>query len=68
MTGFPSIVVPGGFLTPTQTANLGVPVGIEFLATPWSEKMLIEIGCGHEQATKHRRPPLAAPPLEASAR
>lgn len=68
VTGFPSIVVPGGFSTPTQTAKLGVPVGIEFLGRPWSEKVLIEIGYGYEQATKHRRPSPTTPPLEASAR
>jgi amidase len=68
VTGFPSIVVPGGFSSPTQTAALGVPVGVEFLGRPWSEKVLIEIGYGYEQGTKHRRPPPAAPPLEASAR
>jgi amidase len=68
VTGFPSIVVPGGFSSPTQTAGLGVPVGIEFLGRPWSEKLLIEIGYGYEQATRHRRPALATPPLEMSAR
>jgi amidase len=66
VTGFPSIVVPGGFSSPTPTAGLGVPVGIEFLGRPWSEKLLIEIGYGYEQATKHRRPALATPPLEMS--
>jgi Asp-tRNA(Asn)/Glu-tRNA(Gln) amidotransferase A subunit family amidase len=63
VTGFPSIVVPGGFSSPTPTATLGVPVGIEFLGRPWSEKLLIEIGYGYEQATKHRRPPPTTPPL-----
>jgi len=68
VTGFPSIVVPGGFSSPTPTAILGVPVGIEFFGRPWSEKLLIEIAYGYEQATKHRRPPASAPPLEVSAR
>ena len=68
MTGFPSIVVPGGFSSPTPTAQLGVPVGIEFLGRPWAENVLIEIGYGYEQATKHRRPPPTTPPLEASSR
>ncbi|MGD0427723.1 MAG: amidase family protein [Candidatus Acidiferrales bacterium] len=63
VTGFPSIVVPGGFSSPTPTATLGVPVGIEFLGRPWSEKLLIEIAYGYEQATKHRRPPPSLPPL-----
>ena len=68
VTGFPSIVVPGGFSRPTPTAPLGVPVGIEFLGRPWSERLLIEIGYGYEQATKHRRPPPTIPPLLASHR
>src|SRR5579863_3565685 len=51
-TGFPSIVVPGGFSMPTQTARLGVPVGIEFIGRPWYEKVLLEIVYGYEQATK----------------
>ena len=68
VTGFPSIVVPGGFSSSTQAATLGVPVGIEFLGRPWSEKLLIEIGYGYEQATKYRRPPSTTPPITASAR
>jgi amidase len=63
VTGFPSIVVPGGFSSPTSTASLGIPVGIEFLGRPWSENVLIEIGYGYKQATKHRRPPPSTPPL-----
>jgi amidase len=63
VTGFPSIVVPGGFSPQTPTAALGVPVGIEFFGRPWSEKVLIEIAYGYEQATKHRRPPPSTPPL-----
>jgi Asp-tRNA(Asn)/Glu-tRNA(Gln) amidotransferase A subunit family amidase len=66
VTGFPSIVVPGGFSSPTPTAPLGVPVGIEFLGRPWSEKLLVEIGYGYEQATQHRRPPPTIPPLLAA--
>lgn len=63
VTGFPSIVVPGGFSSSTPTATSGVPVGIEFLGRPWSEKVLIEIVYGYEQATKHRHPPFTTPPL-----
>src|ERR1700739_4446743 len=66
VTGFPSIVVPGGFSSPPPTATLGVPVGIEFLGRPWSEKLLIEIGYGYETAAKHRRPPPTIPPLLAA--
>jgi amidase len=66
VTGFPSIVVPGGFSSPTSTAAIGVPVGIEFLGRPWSEKVLIEIGYGYELATKHRRPPPTVPAMVAA--
>jgi len=68
VTGFPSIVVPGGFSPSTATATLGVPVGIEFLGRPWSESVLIEIVYGYEQATKHRRPPPTTPPLRPAKR
>ena len=64
VTGFPSIVVPGGFSTPTPTAKIGVPIGIEFLGRPWSEKLLLEIAYSYEQATKHRHPPPTIPQLE----
>jgi amidase len=63
VTGFPSVLVPGGFSSQTSSAPLGVPVGIEFLGRPWSEKVLIEIAYGYEQGTKHRRPPASTPPL-----
>src|SRR5271170_3581717 len=63
VTGFPSIVVPGGFSSQTPTAALGVPVGIEFFGRPWSENVLLEIAYGYEQATKHRHPPSTTPPL-----
>ncbi len=66
VTGFPSIVVPGGFSSPTPTAKLGVPVGIEFLGRPWSENLLLAIAYSYEQATKHRRPPPTIPPLLAA--
>jgi Asp-tRNA(Asn)/Glu-tRNA(Gln) amidotransferase A subunit family amidase len=63
VTGFPSIVVPGGFTKPTETAKIGVPVGIEFLARPWTEGLLVEIGYAYEQGTKNRRLPPTTPKL-----
>jgi amidase len=63
VTGFPSIVVPGGFTKPTGTARIGVPVGIEFLGRPWAEGLLIEIGYAYEQVTKNRRVPPTTPKL-----
>jgi hypothetical protein len=42
-------------------------VVVESLNKTWSEGLLMEIGYGYEQATKHRCPPPTAPPLEAGA-
>ena len=36
-TGFPAISFPGGFSTPTGSAPLGVPIGLELLGPEWSE-------------------------------
>lgn len=63
VTGFPSIVVPGGFSAATTTAPIGVPIGLEILGRPWSEPVLIQISYALEQATKFRRAPAATPPL-----
>ncbi len=63
VTGFPSIVVPGGFTKPTETARIGVPVGVEFFGRPWTEGLLIEIGYAYEQGTKRRLVPPTTPRL-----
>jgi amidase len=62
-TGFPAITVPGGFSPPTETAPIGVPVGVEFLGRPWDEATLIRVAYGFEQATKFRQAPASTPPL-----
>jgi len=57
VTGFPSITVPAGFSSSTATAPLGVPIGIEFVGRPWSERRLLEIVAALEQARPVRLPP-----------
>jgi Asp-tRNA(Asn)/Glu-tRNA(Gln) amidotransferase A subunit family amidase len=57
-SGFPAVTVPGGFTAPSETAPLGVPVGVEFFGRPWSEPGLFNLAYGYEQATLHRRPPV----------
>jgi len=54
---YPAITVPMGFVR----GNL--PIGLEFLSTPWSEPTLIKFVYSYEQANKHRRPPPTAPEL-----
>lgn len=58
VTGFPACTVPAGFTKPTETAPIGVPIGIEFLAREWDEQQLIEVLYGFEQLTKFRKPPV----------
>lgn len=66
VTGLPAIDVPGGFSKPDDTAPLGVPVGIEFMAEPFSESKLIGMAFDYEQATKHRKAPEGLPDLDFS--
>jgi len=56
-SGFPAMTVPMGF-TPDA-----LPVGLSFLSRSWSEISLIRVGYAYEQATRHRRPPVLAPPI-----
>jgi len=37
---------------------LGLPVGLSFIGTAWSEPRLIALAYAYEQATRHRRPPV----------
>ena len=50
VAGYPHISVPAGYVS-------GVPVGISFMASAWSEPTLIKIAYAFEQATKYRKPP-----------
>jgi amidase len=50
MAGYPHITVPAGFVQ-------GLPIGVSFIGTAWSEPALIRFAYSYEQATKLRRPP-----------
>jgi amidase len=67
-SGFPAITLPAGFSTPTASAPLGVPVGLELLGREWSEGTLIRLGYAFEQAAGHRKAPASTPPLPAPRR
>jgi Asp-tRNA(Asn)/Glu-tRNA(Gln) amidotransferase A subunit family amidase len=75
--GFPAITVPAGFTTQiwdrVRDANAGgslvgpipaaLPVGVDFIARPFDEAMLLRIASAYEAATRHRRPPPDFGPL-----
>jgi Asp-tRNA(Asn)/Glu-tRNA(Gln) amidotransferase A subunit family amidase len=74
--GFPAITVPAGFTTEVWdrerdgagTKLVGpvaakLPVGVDFIARPFDEPMLLRIASAYEAATKHRRPPNEFGPL-----
>lgn len=50
VAGYPHITVPAGFI-------YGLPVGISFFASAYSEPVLLRIAYAFEQATHYRRPP-----------
>jgi Asp-tRNA(Asn)/Glu-tRNA(Gln) amidotransferase A subunit family amidase len=69
--GFPAITVPAGFTTEIwdreRDANGGtrlvgpikasLPVGVDFIARPFGEPLLLRIASAYEAATHQRRPP-----------
>lgn len=50
VAGYPHITVPAGFVE-------GLPVGVSFIGTAWSEPKLIQFSYAYERATRARRPP-----------
>lgn len=54
LAGYPAINVPAGF-------SFGLPVGITFMGTAWSEPTLLKIASGFEAVTQARRPPKFLP-------
>ncbi len=60
LTGFPAITFPGGFSAPTETAPIGVPIGLELLGKPYEDAKLIRMAFAYEKAASMRRfPPFA---------
>ena len=65
VTGSPVVTVPAGFSPPTESAPIGVPIGLEILGKSWSEKQLLQIAYRIEKHTHMRRTPaFAREPVE----
>jgi amidase len=57
--GYPSVMVPGGFISGTTDGKdtPDYPLGITFAGRAWSEHKLLRLAYAFEQATHMRRPP-----------
>jgi amidase len=53
VAGYPHVTVPAGFVS-------GLPVGLSFVGSAYSEATLIKLAYAYEQVSKHRRAPTYA--------
>ena len=61
VAGYPSLTVPMG-------SSNGLPLGIVFMGTAWSEPRLLQLGYAYEQLTRARMPPEYLPSARVSAK
>ncbi|MFE1796524.1 amidase [Streptomyces sp. NPDC059517] len=54
LAGYPAVSVPAGFA-------FGLPVGLTFMGTAWSEPVLLRLAHAYEQVGRVRRPPTYRP-------
>ena len=55
---YPSVMVPGGFISGTDDKDTpDYPLGVTFAGRAWSEHKLLRLGYAFEQASHMRKPP-----------
>ena len=56
--GYPSVMVPGGFISGADDRDTpDYPLGVTFAGTAWSEHKLLRLAYAFEQASRMRKPP-----------
>jgi len=56
--GYPSVMVPGGFVSGVDGKDTpDYPLGVTFAGRAWSEHKLLRLAYAYEQATHMRKPP-----------
>ena len=60
VTGSPVMVVPAGWSPPSDTAPIGVPIGMEIMGMPWSESDLLNMAQHISEIAPFRRMPVFA--------
>lgn len=60
VAGYPHITVPMGYI-------FGLPVGLSFFGTAWSDGLMLKFAYAFEQATLVRKPPQFLPTVDLSA-
>lgn len=63
--GYPSVMVPGGFISGTTDGKdtPDYPLGVTFAGRAWSEHKLLRLAYAYEQASNMRKPPSGLLPL-----
>ena len=62
--GYPSVMVPGGFVSGAGDKDTpDYPLGISFAGRAWSEHKLLRLAYAYEQASNARKPPPGLPAL-----
>lgn len=62
--GYPSVMVPGGFVSGADGKDTpDYPLGVSFAGRAWSEHKLLRLAYAYEQASNMRKPPPGLPVL-----
>lgn len=62
--GYPSVMVPGGFVSGADGKDTpDYPLGVTFAGRAWSEHRLLRLAYAYEQASQMRKPPPGLPAI-----